>query len=370
MSGNFARNTLEIRLDIIEANVRRLLLAVAPLKLIAVLKADAYGLGAGPIARACERAGANSIAVADLAEAMAIRPYTSLPILINGDILAEEIPGAVAAGFIIPVSSDSKAKLVSEESARQGRAAHCHFEVDTGMGRLGVRLDKAESILEWARLPGIECAGLYSHFPHAYGDADFSSAQVRTLLALHASLSSFGLKAPMLHIANSDGIHNIPEAIRPPMTHVRSGINLYGCFDEEGRRTFDLEEVLVLKSRLLAVRELPWGASLGYGRTCRLKQPTRVGTVPIGYADGLPLALSSGHGRFLVGGRSCSILGRISMDYTTINLDGVPEAREGDEVICLGNGIPIGEWSRAKKSISYEILCGIGGRVKRQYLDL
>ena len=149
---------------------------------------------------------------------------------------------------------------------------------------------------------------------------------------------------------------------------MRTGINLYGCFDLEGRQTVELEEALCLKARLVAVRELPWGSSLGYGRTCRLQEPTRVGTVAIGYADGLPLQLSN-HGRLRIRGRDCPILGRVSMDYTTVSLADVPEARPGDDVVCLGDGITVAEWAQAKGTITYEIICAFGNRVQREYVD-
>ncbi len=362
------RVCLEIDLGKIRSNFRIIAEAVEPLEVMAVLKANAYGLGVEPIAARLKEAGACAFGVTELREALAIKEL-GLPVQVLGGVIADEIPVAVEHGIILPITDLATAQALSAEAQRQGKTPDCHFLVDTGMGRLGILYSEAEQvILEALTLPGLNCCGIYSHFPFAYGDDDFSCHQVAAFTQLLDRLAAQGVKFARVHMANSDGIHNIEGSIRAPFNLVRTGINLYGCFDLEGPRTLQLEEVLTLKSRLVAVRELPLGASLGYGRTHRLAKPTKVGTVAIGYADGLPLSMSN-RGKVRIHGRDCLILGRVSMDYTTVSLENVPEAKPGDEVICLGDGITVADWAAAKGTITYEIVCSFGNRVERRYIN-
>jgi alanine racemase len=362
-----SRTYVEIDLHKIRSNFASIADAVKPLGVMAVLKANAYGLGVQPIARCLKEAGAYGFGVAEIREALAIKEL-GLPVQILGGILPEEIQPAVRHGIVCPITDLAAAQALSAEAGSQQRTVTCHFKIDTGMGRLGILLRDAEEVIAKAvRFPNLKCAGIYSHFPFAYGDYDFSCHQVRAFTQLVERLAAKDIRFEHVHLANSDGIHNIDGSLRAPFNLVRTGINLYGCFDLEGRRTLRLEEVLTLKSKLVAARDLPWGASLGYGRTCRLNKPTRVGTVAIGYADGLPLSMSS-KGKVRIRGKDCPILGRISMDYTTVSLDAVPDAQPGDEVICLGDGITVADWAAAKGTITYEIICAIGNRVERRYV--
>ena len=173
------------------------------------------------------------------------------------------------------------------------------------------------------------------------------------------------------HMAASDAINNFPASTLAPFNMVRTGINLYGYCDNEVAHTMDLQGVVELKTRLAAVRKLPAEATIGYGRTYKLRKNTIVGTIAAGYADGLPLALSN-RGYVLINGKFCPILGRLSMDYTTVLLDEVPEAKCGDEVVCIGtqgeNSILLEEWAQLKGTHAYELLCSFGSRVKRIYV--
>ena len=187
---------------------------------------------------------------------------------------------------------------------------------------------------------------------------------------IYESAAAKGIRLPALHLANSDGIGLVPAACRAPFTHVRAGINLHGSFDPLGNRRLRLRPVFTLKARLAQVRRVPAGATLGYGRTYALPRETLVGTVAAGYADGLPLALSN-RGSILVRGVPCPVIGRICMDFTTVSLEQVPEARVGDECVCLGRqgdrAIDIDEWATLKGTHAYEVLCAIGSRVRRTY---
>lgn len=148
---------------------------------------------------------------------------------------------------------------------------------------------------------------------------------------------------------------------------VRTGINLYGAYDPFGSRAVRLDPVIELKTRLVSVRTLPAGMTIGYERTYELKDPMRIGTISIGYADGLPFGIA-GKGKVSVRGRGCPVIGRISMDFTTICLDQVPEAQVGDEVICLGGDLKVDDWAKFRGTNSYDVICSLGSRVERRYV--
>jgi alanine racemase len=242
------------------------------------------------------------------------------------------------------------------------------------MGRIGILAkDAEETICRAVKLPGLDCRGIYSHFPMAYRTgSEITEGQVDCFLRLLKKLEAKNIKFEKIHIANSDAINNFPFTYQQPFNLVRTGINLHGSFDIEGRRTMKLEPVLALKTRLAAVRTLPAGTSIGYGCTYTLLKDTKVGTISAGYADGLPLALSN-RGFVLIRNRLCPVIGRVSMDYTTVSLENVQDAETGDEVVCLGgekpNCITVENWAQIKSTHSYEIICSFGSRVKRIYLE-
>ena len=363
-----ARNRLEIRLDLIRKNYSAIQRAVSPLETMAVLKADAYGLGSNVVRDALKLEGCSKFGVADVDEAAEICDGKS-DVYILGDLLPEEIPAVVSHSFIAPITSFVNAQLLSKEAEKQKKIIKCQILLDTGMGRLGLTGSSVfEEIQEIKKLSGIELSGIYSHFPHAYGNKEFSVGQIRELKSLVDRLSSVGIIFQEVHIANSDGIHNVKEALAKPFNIARTGINLYGCFDLEGARTVELDQVVRLISRLVAVRSLPAGSSVGYGRSYSLPKDALVGTVAIGYADGLPISLSNG-GFLIIRGVRCPIVGRVSMDYTTVDLSDVPSASIGDEVLCLGDEIPVSDWAESSQTITYDIICSIGNRVERCYLE-
>ena len=358
---------LEISKAILRSNLENIRRHVAPAGVMAVLKADAYGLGVEPIAQILREGGVACYGVAEVSNAVAIKPL-GLPIHILGALLDEEIHTVVREGFVAPITDLRIADLLSREAVHLGRRALCQFKIDTGMGRLGIQYpDALEVMIKAAKLPGLEIIGLYSHFPHAYADREFSLRQVSLVKELVAAARERGIALNLVHIANSDGIHNMPESFQPPFNMVRTGINIYGAYDCEGKRAVKVEPVLELKTRLISVRELPAGASIGYGRTAILDKPARIGTVSAGYADGVPFGIS-GRGGFSIGGRFCPVIGRVSMDFTTVDLACAPEAKVGDDVVCLGGDITVFDWARYANSITYDVICSFGPRVQRCYV--
>jgi alanine racemase len=369
----YSRVWLDIDLGTLRRNYARIAEAVAPCAVIGVLKANAYGLGVGPVAQALKEAGCAGFGVAELDEALALTRF-GLPVQILGSVLPEEIPDAVAGGVVLPCTDLDTARRISDEGVRRQQPARAQFLVDTGMGRLGILAEQAlDVVAEALAMPGLAADGIYSHFPVAYrGGSAYTNGQIDRFIGLLGALEARGIRFTWRHMANSDAVNNFPRAYAPPFNAVRTGINLHGSFDAEGRRALDLASVLTLRTRLTSVRRLPAGTHIGYGCTYRLAQPMRVGTVSAGYADGLPLALSN-RGYVLIRGRPCPVLGRVSMDYTTVSLEQSPEAQRGDEVICLGGegpaAISVEDWATLKGTHPYEIICSFGSRVERRYVE-
>ena len=360
---------LEISLKTLRENFGNIKSHVSPCGVIAVLKANAYGLGVREIARTLADAGAAGFGVAELNEALMLNDV-GIPVQILGGVLPEEIPSAVREGIVLAVTDPEIAKRVSDEAVKQKRTAECQFLVDTGMGRLGILASEAFDVIKNANaLPNLNFSGIYSHFPMAYmTGSEYTLNQVSQFLELLEQLKSSGIVFKKIHMANSDAINNFPVTYKPPFNFVRTGINLHGSFDSQGQHVLNLKSILTLKTRLVSVRNLPAGMSLGYGCTYKLPVNMKVGVISAGYADGLPLALSN-RGYVIIRGKPCHVLGRISMDYTTVSLEQVQDAERGDEVTCLGGegplAITVESWAQLKGTHPYEIICSFGTRVNR-----
>ena len=367
-----ARIWLEIDLDTVLGNFLKIKAAAAPAETLAVLKANAYGLGVKPIAEVLLNAGAAGFCAATLEEALFLKNFGK-PVQILGGVLDSEREAAVANGLILGITDLDCAKKISAEAVRQNRTAECHFKLDTGMGRLGILAADAEKIIpQIMKLPGLDCCGIYTHFPSSErGQNEENLAQIERFLSVIRNLKKQGIAFRKIHMANSDAINHLPQTHQPPFTHVRAGIDLHGSFSG-GKDGLGLDSVFTLKSRLLAHRMMPAGHGIGYNSTCILPKDTRVGTVTAGYADGLPLGLSN-RGKVIIRGKICPILGRISMDYMTVSLEafGDDPPGPGAEVTLIGweNGLTVSteEWASLKGTHAYDVLCSFGPRVKRIY---
>lgn len=359
---------MEVDVGRICSNFKKMSEHVKPSRVLTVLKANACGLGALPIARALKKAGSYGFGVAELGEALPILDL-GLPVHIMGGLVPEEIPEVVRLGIVAAIPDENTARSLSNEAVRQKRTVDCHYLIDTGMGRQGFLVRDAERIIAGIHnLPGLKPIGIYSHFPHANGDVAFSMAQIALLTELLARLEQRGITFTWRHIANSDAINNVNTAFNAPFNLVRTGINLSGSLGFEECNAMNYEPAVRLVCRILAIRELPAGATIGYNRTHKLGRPTRIGTISIGYADGLPLAMSN-RGTIMIHGQRCPIIGRVSMDYTTVDMENAPQARAGDEAVCLGDGIRVHDWAQIKGTHAYDILCAIGPRVERRYVN-
>ena len=369
------RVRVEIDLGALVRNYRRIQAHVKPMRVLCVLKANAYGLGVGPYAEALAKAGCRDFGVAEPFEALELlsvlrRGRCAADVQILSSILPDEIAPMVKAGVILPVTDLATAKLISAAARRARTTARVHFKLDTGMGRLGILAKDALGTIRAVRaLPALDCEGIFSHCPMAYDPKDpFTKRQVALFKSIVAACAKEGIAFRKVHMAASDAINNFPETARSPFTMVRTGINLHGSFDPNGRKALKVEPVLSLKTRVAQVRELPAGTTLGYGRTWCLSAPTKVATISAGYADGLPLALTN-RGFVFIGGRRCKIIGRISMDYTTVDVSDVPDVKPGDEVVCFGacgrDSITPDDWAELKGTHAYDVICSLGSRVQR-----
>jgi alanine racemase len=360
------RAVARVNLAAIERNVARLREATGPgVELCAVVKADGYGHGAAPSARAALSGGASSLAVAAAAEAAELRAAgIGAPILVLGALSGSELD----------VALDARADIVAWREPFVGailRPARVHVKLDTGMGRLGTR-DAAEATRvadAVAAAPHLELAGAMTHYATADepGD-DFMAEQLARFTAWAGPLRERhpGL---VLHTANSAA------TLRDRATHfdlVRTGIAMYGL-DPFQRDPADhgLEPALELHSYVAEVKPIAPGESAGYGRRFVAEEPTTLATVPVGYGDGVRRALTN-NADVLIGGRRRPLRGTVSMDNVTVELaPGEPEADRGDEAVLIGGQggerILAEEWARRLDTINYEIPCGLSRRVRRVY---
>lgn len=370
-----ARTFLEVDLSILEENFKAIKKAVSPLKVIAVIKADAYGSGAKEEAEVLYKAGADAFAVSCLAETAPLLSYP-IPLHILGPVLDFELPEAVAKGCVITIADMASAKAVQKEAQRQGKKVPCHFKLDTGMGRFGLLPEEAPGVIrEVMKMPELSPCGIFSHMPEAGKEDLVQNEEIKgRFLSVLRELEKEGITFPWIHIANSPGMNACAFAKEPPFTAGRVGLCLHGVYDD-GPRSIPLRETFTLKTRLAAVRKMPKGSTLGYSRTCKLEREELIGYASIGYADGIPLALSN-EGHLLIRGKKCPIKGRIAMDYTAFSLqafadEGLQIPSPGEIITCLGRDgnekISVYDWAKMKKTHAYEILCSLTNRVKRVY---
>jgi alanine racemase len=341
--------------------------------MIPMVKADAYGLGMAEVSRALARqlpaASLHGFGVAAAGEALALRAAGwQGTVVVFTPLTPDELPELAAAGVTIAASSAAELAAWQREGRRLGRALSFHLEVDSGMGRAGVRWDEAAALAPalGAASAGLRCAGVFTHFHSADepGLPEVALQWERFQGALEA-LRAAGVVPPdaAVHACNSAAA-----LLRPELAAdlVRPGIFLYGGGIPGAAPPLPVVRVA---ARLVRVQEVQEGASVGYGATHRAAAGERWGTVAIGYGDGLFRRLAEGGGRMLLRGRSVPIRGRISMDVTVVDLSHVPGAEVGDEVIVIGRSgkeeITVDEVARLCGTISYEVLTSLGARLPR-----
>lgn len=356
----------EIDLGAFERNVEAIVSSLrGGTRLIAMLKANAYGHGAVALARRCSPERVAMIGVALLEEALELRDAgVTLPILLVGPLLREEdVRLALDRDVTLGVPGPEELELVA--SVAKGRDVAIHLKIDSGMGRMGSVETELPRVVELVRsAPRLRVEALYTHFANASDANDpFTNEQLARFHTLVATLREVGLTAPRLHVANSAAtVRGITDG-----DYVRAGIVLLGGepLDEHSPR---LEPVMRWRTAIARLKELPPGHAVGYGTTFRTSRASRIATLPVGYADGYNRRLSN-RGEVLVRGQRVPVVGRVSMDLVTIDVTDVPHAAVGDEVVLLGRQgseeIRAEELAAKLDTISYEVLCNVSARVPR-----
>ena len=365
-----------ISLDAVEQNFREMRKNIAEdTKMIAVVKADAYGHGAVPIAHLIENHDYIwGFAAATAEEAVHLRQTgITKPILILGIVFDEYFPELVQYDIRPAVCEYDEAKKLSEEAVLQNKTVHIHIALDTGMTRIGYAdiPESVEEIKKIAELPNLEIEGMFTHFARA-DEYDRSPAmvQLERYQDFSKRVEEAGVDIPLHHCSNSAGIIRVPEA---NLSIVRAGITIYGIYpsSEVERDIVKLAPVMELKSHITYVKDVPAGAAISYGGTYVADKKRRVATIPVGYADGYPRQLSN-KGWVLIHGKKAPILGRVCMDQFMADVTEIDNVKKGDEVTLLGRDgdefISIEEMGDLCGRFSYEFACDISPRVPRVYI--
>src|SRR5688572_2516218 len=364
----------EIDLPALRRNIATVRREIGPSpRLMAVVKADAYGHGAVPVAWHALRSGCDALGVGDSAEALQLRDSgITGPILILGAIIEEEIPKVVEADVAVSVHSPDLLDLLDDEARRQHRLLRLHLKIDTGMGRLGASPSRAVEIAREIRSRrNLELEGLCTHLSSAFSaNAAHTREQLDRFHEVVDSLGAIGIRPPVIHAANSAGMLTFPES---RFDMVRTGITLYGMDPGLFRRlSLSLTPILSLRTRIAFLKGVPAGTPIGYEQTWRTARPTRIATCPVGYNDGYPRLLSN-KAQAIVRGRKVPVVGTVTMDYVMLDVGDLEETAVGDEVTLIGRDgieeVRCDELASAIGTIPYEISCGLGRRVKRIYVD-
>ncbi len=366
------RTWVEIDLDALTHNFNTVKINSAGSKIMAVVKANAYGHSVKYIAPKLEQLGADSFAVSNLVEALQLREYgITKPILILGYTPAENADILAKSDIAQTVFSPEFAKKLSQNAQDQGVTVKIHIKLDTGMGRIGFdcRSDDScglDEAIDALRLPSLEYEGVFTHFSVAdsnKADAiEFTNAQYNRFLSCISKIEAAGFKAKYKHCCNSAGscLHTDKH-----MDFVRPGIILYGLTPDDSL-TLPLKflPVMTFKSVISMVKTIEKGETVSYGRTFTARRAMKIATVTAGYADGYPRILSD-KAEVIVNGQRAKVIGRICMDQFIIDISHIENVKEDDEVILFGKELPVEELASIAGTINYEIVCGISPRVPR-----
>ena len=355
--------------------------------IMAVVKADGYGHGAPQVARTALNCGAEYLAVARFDEAVRLRNEgIAAPILLFGYTLPVQVGYSADNNIRASINSVAAARRLSQEAHRLNKTLKVHVKIDTGMGRLGLLFDElrldstggdmfrktAAEVLTIAALPHLNVEGIFTHFANADAmDKSHTRLQFSRFSALLTQLEKQGFRPEIRHAANSAATIELPE------THldlVRPGVSQYGLWPsaEVDKSLIDLQPVMSIKSMVIQVKSVGADFAVSYGSTYHTPRPTRIATVPIGYADGFDRALSS-KGQMLVHGVRAPIVGRVCMDLTMLDVGHIPEVTAEDEIVILGcqenEEITADEIAAHVGTINYEIVSSLTSRVEKVYKE-
>jgi alanine racemase len=365
---------IEVDLDAVADNVRALQAAAEPRQgVTAVVKAQAYGMGAAAVAQAAVKAGARGAAVARISEARRLRAagFTA-PILLLGGLDAEDHAEVIAQSLTPTLADWPTTQRLAAAAGAAGRMVDVQVKVDTGMTRYGAPQDEALAIVRGLKnLPSLRLEGFYTHFAAADDpDPFFAHQQLARYRAICQQLEAEGHDLGIKHAANSAGALRVPGA---GLDTIRTGIALAGAYATGWvPRVGSLRAAVALKARVVRLHTPAIGSSIGYGRTYKVYRPMRVALVACGYADGLPRACSN-RGRVLIRGQRAPLVGTVSMDMAMADVSHLPDVEPGDEVVILGeqgdDEITLDEFAESAGIIPHELLVRLGSRAPRVYLS-
>jgi alanine racemase len=365
---------VEIDLNALRHNLSALKKRVGPqTKILGIVKADAYGHGDYEISRVLLNNGVEMLGIAILEEGIQLRDKgIKAPLLLLGGIFEEQIDTVIQYGLTPTVYDLKLAEVLSKRAYYFNTIMKVHVYVDTGMGSIGVKHDKAVEFVKFARnLKNLLIEGIYTHCSSSdEKDSAFTILQIRRFRDVLDALDASKACIPLRHMANSGAILGYPEAY---FTMVRPGLSLYGLYpSEDVSRDIGIRPVMSFKTRIIHIKDMESGDVVGYGRTYRITKPTRVATLPLGYDDGYNRLLSN-QGEVLIRGKKASIIGRVCMDQCFVDVTNIKDVSVGDEAVLYGSQgqetIPIESIAKQLNTIPYEVTCSISKRVPRIYIN-
>jgi alanine racemase len=361
---------LEVDLGAIKHNIQQIK-NMTRTKIMAVIKANGYGHGVQAVARAAEEAGSEWVGVARIEEAVNLRHLgISTEIMVLGYTPPVMVPEAIHNNIHVAIYDKQMASTYQTYARSTGKRLKAHLKVETGMGRLGMLPQHAKEYLEnQGDTPNIEIDGIFTHFARAdEPTSDSPRKQLRIFNDLLEELAGKNLRPEVVHAANSAAIMNFPEAY---FDLVRPGIAILGLAPSPGTPLpASFKRALTWKARLTSVRVLPPGHGVSYGSVYVTSGEERIGVIPVGYGDGFRREPNQ---QVLVRGKRVDVVGRVCMDQSMLQLDSIPEAVPGDEVVLLGEqgdeSITAGELAARWGTLNYEVVCGLADRLPRLYFE-
>ena len=368
--------TAEINLAALKHNIQEIRRIVKPeTKIIAVVKANAYGHGMITMAKSALEFGVDSLAVARASEAIQLRENNiSSPILVLGYTTEDEIELLINSNVTFTVYDLNTATTISQYAKKLSKQATVHIKIDTGMSRLGfiTTLETVEKIKKIKKLPNIYLEGVYTHFADADNyDKSYTIMQLKLFKKFLNMLKENNIDIPIKHAANSTAIINFPDA---HFDAVRPGIAIYGLYpsDSINKDKLKLHPVMTLKVQVAQVKTITKGTKVGYGCSFIADHNMRIATLPIGYADGFTRMLK--HGEVIIKGKKAPVIGTICMDQCMIDIDDIPNVKMGDEAIIIGtqknNSIKMDDIAKKLNTINYEVACMVSSRIPRTYTKI
>lgn len=361
---------LEINLNNISYNLKQIKEFVGKdVEVIPVIKADGYGLGALYFKDILKENNINYVCVAIPDEAIFLRNNGfNMNILVLNELFPEETKQIVDYNLTACISNYDVAKSLNEFSKEKNIISKIHIEVDTGMGRVGL---KPKDILSFVKsiqneFKNLEIEGLFTHFSSADSSIDFTNKQIEIFNDVIKSLKNEGIELKFYHASASSGILKFRNA---HYNMVRPGIIIYGYLPDQNMKSIlDLKPAAKLKSRIVFIKDVEEGTSISYGRTYITSKDSKIATIPIGYADGIRRCLSN-KGKVLINNKIAPIIGNVCMDNFMVDVTDIPDVKIGDEVIIWDNeNIMLDEIAKNCNTINYEILCNISQRIPRKYI--